>query len=572
MPVLLIYILKLSISLAVVYLFYHFALRKLTFYIWNRWYLLGYSLLSFLIAFLNVTPLFKSGLLNYNRVIQLVPAIDFHNQYISFNKTSTIIQNNWSTWDWCLFIVITGVVLLATRVVIQYFSFLKIRGRAQLLSRKETKVYHVDTDIIPFSFGNSIFINKNLHSVEELEDIVRHEFVHVKQRHSIDMLVSELLCIINWYNPFSWLLKRSIRQNLEFIADNKVLESGMERKEYQYLLLKIIGNNQFSIASKFNFSSLKKRIAMMNKMKTARVHSIKFLFILPLVAALIVAFRQNEQQKTNLTRTERRDTFKELDFTSVHMARTVDTIPKTKTSIKRSELDQASDNFEITDKKAVIHLRNGKTEEYDLTDSVERKKFERSYGKIISIAADADDLAPVTVVARSGDTLTVAPKIETDVSPVTVVGVSIDRKTATATTVTANTAIAVKGTTAMVVAPKVSTNSVAVLGQDGIAIAGNDGAVLSDQDVLVTITRSTTAQQLEDLRKQMKERGFELRFDKTTYNSKGMLTFISGTIKSDDGHSDFSASDFDKLILSTVKEDNTIHFRVDVVDRHKVVI
>jgi beta-lactamase regulating signal transducer with metallopeptidase domain len=81
----------------------------------------------------------------------------------------------------------------------------------------------VQADIIPFSFGNSIFINKQLHSLDELREIVRHEFVHVKQKHSMDILWSELLCIACWYNPFSWLLKRSIRQNLEFIADSKVL-------------------------------------------------------------------------------------------------------------------------------------------------------------------------------------------------------------------------------------------------------------------------------------------------------------------------------------------------------------
>ena len=151
--------------------------------------------------------------------------------------------------------------------------------------------------LFPFHFGNSIFINKQLHSLDELQEIVRHEFVHVKQKHSIDILWSELLCIVSWYNPFSWLLKRSIRQNLEFIADCKVLESGMNKKEYQYLLLKVIGNNHFSIATKFNFSSLKKRIAMMNKMKTARMHIVKFLFILPLVAVLLIAFRKKNMKQ-----------------------------------------------------------------------------------------------------------------------------------------------------------------------------------------------------------------------------------------------------------------------------------
>ena len=158
-----------------------------------------------------------------------------------------------------------------------------------------------------------------------MQEIVRHEFVHVKQKHSIDILWSELLCIVSWYNPFSWLLKRSIRQNLEFIADSKVLEGGMNKKEYQYLLLKVIGNNHFSIASKFNFSSLKKRIAMMNKMKTARMHIVKFLFILPLVAVLLIAFRKKEHE-ANSTRSPLRNVSRTVPLTSTSAVN--DTIPK----------------------------------------------------------------------------------------------------------------------------------------------------------------------------------------------------------------------------------------------------
>src|SRR5580765_7265342 len=105
MPVLVVYILKLSISLGVVYLFYHFVLRRLTFYSWNRWYMLGYSFLSFFIAFFNITPLFQSGLLNYNRAVRLVPSIDFYGGNISTGKTAAAIsQSNGNNWSLCLFI------------------------------------------------------------------------------------------------------------------------------------------------------------------------------------------------------------------------------------------------------------------------------------------------------------------------------------------------------------------------------------------------------------------------------------------------------------------------------------
>jgi len=165
-----------------------------------------------------------------------------------------------------------------------------------MISQDGIRIYQVDAPIIPFSFGDSIFINQHQHSLEELEEIIRHEFVHVKQKHSVDIIWGELLCLLNWYNPFAWLLKKSIRQNLEFIADRHVLEQGMDRKQYQYLLLKVIGNNHFSIANQFNFSSLKKRIAMMNKLRSAKFHLVKFMFVLPLVSVMLLAFR-NEWKK-----------------------------------------------------------------------------------------------------------------------------------------------------------------------------------------------------------------------------------------------------------------------------------
>ncbi len=266
--------------------------------------------------------------------------------------------------------------------------------------------------------------------MDELQEIVRHEFVHVKQKHSIDILWSELLCIVSWYNPFSWLLKRSIRQNLEFIADSKVLEGGMNKKEYQYLLLKVIGNNHFSIAPKFNFSSLKKRIAMMNKMKTARMHIVKFLFILPLVAVLLIAFRKKEHE-ANSARSQLRNVSRTVALTSTSAVN--DTMPKVKAA-KKPVKDDSSDHFEITDKKAVIHLRNGKTEEYDLTDSAQRRSYESSYGTIVSkisqlqkelivlkrnlvpVAANSDELAPVSVITESAETIELShPKVETTI-------------------------------------------------------------------------------------------------------------------------------------------------------------
>ena len=288
MPTPVLYILKLSLSLAVVYLFYRFVLRKLTFYRSNRWYLLGYTMLCFVMPFINISPLLEKNSWRNVAAINWIPVITGNERAAE----ATVAGSGAApAWNIIFILIATGTLCMLTRLVAQWFSFRRLRRKATLITHEGMNLYQVDDHIIPFSFGNSIFINRNLHSEAELEKIIRHEFVHVKQKHTIDIFWGELLCLLNWYNPFAWLLKRSIRQNLEFIADNKVVENGIDKKQYQYLLLKVIGNNQYSIATKFNFSSLKKRIAMMNKTKSAKRQLLRLLFLLPATAVLLLAFR-----------------------------------------------------------------------------------------------------------------------------------------------------------------------------------------------------------------------------------------------------------------------------------------
>src|SRR5687767_11259835 len=220
MSLLIQYLVKLSISLAVVWLFYQFILRRLTFYNSNRWYLLGYTLLSFIIPFINISFIIDNNNGARNDLIQFIPSV--HRYTVALEEASHCPVPIWSTsydkWDWAAFALVTGAAILFLRFVVRYISFIRIRNRSKLISSDGIKIYQVDDSIIPFSFGNAVFINSTLHTEDELREIVRHEFVHVKQNHTIDIVWAEFLCIVNWYNPFAWLLKTSIRQNLEFIA------------------------------------------------------------------------------------------------------------------------------------------------------------------------------------------------------------------------------------------------------------------------------------------------------------------------------------------------------------------
>ncbi|MFD2921167.1 M56 family metallopeptidase [Terrimonas rubra] len=304
MPLVFQYLLKLSISLTILYLFYYFVLRRLTFYTYNRWYLLGYSILSFFIAAIDITPFVTNNTpatftwLQHFPTLQQLSATPLPPGHTS---EALAAQASWGVWDYAVLVFIAGILVLTGRLTIQVLSFRKIKRKASFIPSGDIHVYQVNAPIIPFSFGKNIYINSSLHAPQELEKIIQHEFVHVKQKHTIDIICSEIICFLNWYNPFAWLIRKAVRQNLEYIADDTVLGNGINKKEYQYLLLKVIGNQKFSIATPFNFSSLKKRIAMMNKLKTSKIHVLKFLFLLPLMASVLLAFRSKMSEPGNST-------------------------------------------------------------------------------------------------------------------------------------------------------------------------------------------------------------------------------------------------------------------------------
>jgi len=287
MPSIVLYLIKCSISLSIVWLFYQLLLRRLTFYSMNRWYLIGYAMLSFLLPLIHIVLPAEGEMAGNMQMIRYIPMITG----LPSGAGSGAREVVYTGWDALLLVLAVGALLQLTRLLIRYLSLRRIRKEAVLIQDSQVAIYHVNEPIIPFSFGKAIYINSRLHSEKEFEEIILHEYVHVQQRHSVDILVGEILCIVSWFNPFSWLIRYSIRQNLEFIADRQVLASGLDRKAYQYHLLKVVGESRYRLANNFNFSSLKKRIIMMNKSRSARLHLVKFLFIVPLLGVLLVAFR-----------------------------------------------------------------------------------------------------------------------------------------------------------------------------------------------------------------------------------------------------------------------------------------
>ncbi len=279
------YLLQLSVSLAVVFVFYKLVLSRLTFYNINRWYLLGYSFISFLIPFASISALWQHKEVDQIVFIQWIPALTNSNAVQKLNSNELVIA-------YMLGIIVLGAVVLLIKLLFTWLSLRFLKKNATVISADETAtIFQVQENIAPFSFGKNMYLNINQHQGEDLEQIIKHEFVHIKQKHTLDVIWCEILCILNWYNPFAWMLRSAIKQNLEFIADDKVIQQGVDREGYQFLLLKVMGNRNFAIANNFNISALKKRIAMMNTNETGKRHLLKFILMLPIIAVLLLSFR-----------------------------------------------------------------------------------------------------------------------------------------------------------------------------------------------------------------------------------------------------------------------------------------
>lgn len=290
MPVYFEYALKASVCLALIFLFYHVLLKQTTWYTWNRFFLLAFSAFSFIAPFINISLFIEIRQLEFIPLVNYLPHLT--------DKAPANLPGNgaaFNYWKYLSAMYVFVSLLLFVRFIIQLLSLKKIRSAASLTLPGEVEICYLSQPVLPFSFLNSIFINKDNYSNSELQEIIGHESVHVRQKHTVDVLISELICIISWYNPFAWLMKRAVRENLEFIADDAVIRKGFDRKNYQYLLLKVTGSIPSPIVNSFSLISLKSRIHMMNKTKTGRLHLLKFMLLVPLVTLLLLAFRNKQE-------------------------------------------------------------------------------------------------------------------------------------------------------------------------------------------------------------------------------------------------------------------------------------
>ena len=279
------YVLQVNVGLLVFYLLYRGLLARDTFLGMRRLYWWAAWVLAFLY------PLVELGVWGRTETPLQVVMADYAEAMTVV--VSAVAPEEAATWSWqdgLALLWAAGASALLLRMLVQLAVVCRLARRGRKVEWHGVRVLAVEGDNVPFSFFRWIFVQPGNHSEGELEEILAHEQAHVCQWHSLDVVVSELLCCLSWFNPAVWLAKRCVRQNLEFLADRAVVHSGFDRKNYQYHLLRLsYGVNIGQIVNNFNVSPLKKRIMMMNKKKSRHAGALKYALLLPVAGLLVLS-------------------------------------------------------------------------------------------------------------------------------------------------------------------------------------------------------------------------------------------------------------------------------------------
>lgn len=306
-----VYLLKSASCLTLFLFFYHFILEKEKMYNFNRFYLLGSILFSVLIPLATIT------IPNTSEIIEVEKN---YNTPILIEESSPIILEetfNYAQLYIAFYILISSIFLL--RFAKNLFKIIqKIRQNEQVKHEKAILIL-VAEKILPHTFWNYIFINKNDYENQKIEEeLFTHELTHVTQKHTFDVLLIELLQIIFWINPLFIFIKKAIQLNHEFLADETVINLHKNTFQYQHLLLnKASWKNEYYLASNLNYLLTKKRLKMMTTQSSPIRILLKKLAVIPLLTGFIFLFAERvEAQEVIEIKEEPIETIVEQVFTN----------------------------------------------------------------------------------------------------------------------------------------------------------------------------------------------------------------------------------------------------------------
>lgn len=329
----LIYLFETGMCLTLLFLVYFLFLRKETYFTFNRIYLLSILILSFALPLFHFNITMPGSETMENRAAEIKNVRNYYERLISMtdpdyrnsfatafqkpklnsfeesgkafyperemtgNQNSEIRTKNiktgfWADVNWArllLILYLLGTLFFTARLLLLFRWLRQTVNKYGSTFEDGVKLVKMDEEVPPFSFFRFVFLHSETTSHSGFSQIMAHEKVHIAQRHSLDLMLVHLLTIIQWFNPFAWLINKAMKTNHEYIADRNVVEQGYELFDYQSLLLKqMISIRSVELVNNFNLINIKKRIAMMTKIKSGLAAQVKALVVIP--AAMFVFF------------------------------------------------------------------------------------------------------------------------------------------------------------------------------------------------------------------------------------------------------------------------------------------
>lgn len=275
------YLIKASAILGIFLLTYQLLLRNETFFKLNRFFLLTGMVAALLLPLVTIRE----------EIIIPVDLIRAQSDSPNQDYAGPGAGTGWEILLWAGYLM--GALYFTGMVGKQIWSLLVLMRNPETERQKGFTLVRTDRIESPFSFFRYIFYNPKSHDRDELQVILEHEKAHARQLHSLDVLLGRATTILLWINPLAWWYQKSIQQNLEYLADSQAVRKLTSLKEYQYTLLKVSGNSLTpALVNSFYSSLIKKRIVMLQQNQSKTIHMLKYLLILPVLAAFLMAFNR----------------------------------------------------------------------------------------------------------------------------------------------------------------------------------------------------------------------------------------------------------------------------------------
>jgi TonB family protein len=290
MNILLIYMVKAAVYLAGFYIIYFIFLSKDTQYIRNRLFIIFSVIAAFILPAISVNIREQSSIYYFGKTLsEVFVTADGNN-----GQVITGAGNSLNVAAILYRIYITGVIIFSLKLLIDILSLIFLITRNK--KTDDNIIYFKGFNTPGFSAMGNIFINRTL-GKKEADEIIRHEQNHIDNKHFLDILFIEAALILQWFNPFVYLINRSLRAIHEYQADLGCLKSGMPVKRYQNLLLShVFRTGKMNISNSFsNPSLIRKRMIMMSKEPSGNSSSLKILLVIPVAILFLMAISACEK-------------------------------------------------------------------------------------------------------------------------------------------------------------------------------------------------------------------------------------------------------------------------------------